>query len=159
MRVVVPLVVVLGLGSCVGVTTSGLGVVEPQVGRYTLERFAAYVEVGSLRPTFRWVALLPSDLGEEPDLEERLQDVTYELCIWEETAEGSVRVLRRDGLVGTEYRAEADLTPDARHLWSVRAWFRLDGKRRATNWALAGDPQVREAMPNLSCLRFRTPPR
>jgi len=149
----------LTLVGCAGVETTGLGVAEPEVGRYTLESYAAYVDVDSLRPRFRWEPLPLERLDPGVDVAARVRDVTYELRIWEERELGAALVLRRDGITGTEFRPEQDLAPDARHLWSVRAWFLFDGKRRATDWALAGKPLQHEAVPNLSCLRFQTPAR
>jgi hypothetical protein len=66
-------------------------------------------------------------------------------------------VYQREKLTATEHRAEQPLDPGSRYYWRVRVHFEIDGVDRTTEWALAGYLLRSEAVPNDSCLRFKTP--
>ena len=112
-----------------------------------------FVEMDSLQPTFQWQPFpRPSD-----DFADKVQDVTYELRIWT-TFQGPSGKLRysRDGLKLPSHKLEEPLEPSIQYLWSVRARFMIDGDMRVTEWGMAGLPLRNEAVPNLSCFRFKT---
>ena len=44
-------------------------------------------------------------------------------------------VYSKQGLTTPEHQLETPLEPDSRFFWTVRAHFRLDGKRRVTEWS------------------------
>lgn len=154
MRLAASLLLALTASGCLGLRTVGLEVHAPPVERGTFTRQTTFTPVDSLRPTFRWQPL-EAALPEELWL--RVHAVTYELRVWQADQEGTRLVYRRADLPAAEHTLGEPLAPARRHFWTVRAWFDLGGRRRATPWALAGKPLEKEAVPNLSCLRFETP--
>ena len=145
---------------CTKPAVVGLYPTAPPVARKGFSLLTDFVEVDTLTPTFRWQPLFFSanhSTGTEPA---RIENITYEIRIW--------RVIRNDGgklvclgekLATTEYRPEKPLDPGTRYYWSVRAHFEIDGQNRTTEWTLAGYLLRNEAVPNDSCLRFKTPER
>ena len=149
--------VLVAAASCTSLKTAGLSVHEPPVQKQFFRRSTLYVETASLRPTLRWEPLATLASGNEADTARTVGDVTYEVRIWKESPTGTELAYQREGLRQPTHVLEEELEPVTRYLWTVRAWFLLDGKRRASEWALAGRPRETEAVPNLSCLRFETP--
>ena len=162
-----PSIAVLSLGlwaviiaGCGKPAVVGLYPTAPPVSRSGLSLLLEFVEVDTLTPTFSWKPLtIRADrtTGMKPA---RIENITYEIRIW--------RVIRNDGgklvylgqnLTTTEHRLEQPLDPDTRYYWSVRAHFEIDGRKRTTEWTLAGYLLRNEAVPNDSCLRFKTPER
>lgn len=142
------------LSGCGGVTVVGLHPKYPPLEKKAFATHCEFVEVESLQPTFQWQPFpRPSD-----DFADRIQDVTYELRIWT-TTQGPSGKLRysRDGLKLPSHKLEKPLEPSIQYLWSVRARFTIDGNSRVTEWGMAGLPLRNEAIPNLSCFRFKTP--
>jgi hypothetical protein len=136
----------------------GLYPITPPVARKGFSLLAEFVEVDTLTPTFRWRPLTLR-AGHPTEIEAaKIENTTYEIRIW--------RVVRNDTgklvdlgekLTTTEYRPEKPLDPGTRYYWTVRAHFMIDGQNRTTEWALAGYLLRNEAVPNDSCLRFKTP--
>ena len=142
------------LSGCGSVSVVGLHPEYPPVEKKTFAKYSEFVEVDSLQPTFQWQPFpRPED-----DFADRVQDVTYELRIWT-TVIGPSGKLRyaRDGLKLPAHKLEKPLKPSTQYLWSVRARFIIDGGLRLTEWGMAGIPLRNEAVPNLSCFRFKTP--
>ena len=138
----------------------GLYPKAPPVSRTGLSLLLDFVEVDTLTPTFSWQPLAIRADRKTAMEPARIENITYEIRIW--------RVIRRDGdklvylaekLTTTEHRLEQPLDPDTRYYWSVRAHFEIDGRKRTTEWTLAGYLLRNEAVPNDSCLRFKTPER
>ena len=136
----------------------GLYPTSPPVTKTGVSLLADFVEVDSLTPTFRWQPLTIGPDHPTGIETAQIENITYEIRIW--------RVIRSDGgklvylgenLTTTEYRPKAPLDPGTRYYWSVRAHFEIDGQNRTTEWTLAGYLLRNEAVPNDSCLRFKTP--
>lgn len=124
----------------------------PPIEVKTFSLFSTFVAVDSLQPTFRWQ---PFDVK---DTIEKIENVTYEVRIWTMTARSAGKqVYIKNNLTEPFHTVSAPLAPGTRYLWSVRAHFYLNGRPRVTEWALAGYLLRNEAVPNASCLRFRTP--
>lgn len=107
-------------------------------------------KVGSLRPTFRWE---PMPGGDDP----RITDLVYDVQVL--YASGGF-VLQRDGLTECEYQVEKPLESSHDYVWTVRARFRWEGRRRWTEWSRLSDPGERLAVlvgPPPKYLPFRTP--
>lgn len=149
----------LSVMGCGRPTTVGLHPLYPPVVRKGYSLMADFVAVETLTPTFRWQALaIPPTDASTPAVYPRIDPVTYEIRIWRTTVgERGKLVVRRDGLTATDHRVAQPLEPDTRYLWSVRAHFMIDGRRRTTEWSLAGYLLRNEAVPNDACLRFKTP--
>jgi hypothetical protein len=149
------------LTGCPNAAVVGLDPVYPPAEMKPFSFYCEFAEVDSLQPVFCWQ---PFELSpEEQETEEvsktgDIEVVTYEIRIWRTTAgrRGKL-VYGRSGLTETHHRLEEPLAPGTRYLWSVRAHFSLKGRRRTTEWSLAGYALRNEAVPNESCLRFRTP--
>jgi hypothetical protein len=143
-----------------GPPVTGLIPEYPPVKIKSFALYSEFTEVDSMQPTFRWQPFLPSSVAtaEDTDLTEAIEDVTYELRIWRTVAGRFSRLtyVRRD-LKTSEHRLETPLSPDTRYFWSVRAHFKLHGRPRTTEWSMAGFALFNEAVPNKSCLRFKTP--
>ena len=142
------------LSGCGGVTVVGLHPKYPPLEKKAFATHCEFVEVESLQPTFQWQPFpRPAD-----DFADKVHDVTYELRIWT-TTQGPSGKLRysRDGLKLPSHKPEESLEPSIQYLWSVRARFMIDGDLRVTEWGMAGLPLRNEAVPNLSCFRFKTP--
>jgi len=104
----------------------------------------------SLRPVFRWE---PMPGGDDPRITELVYDVQVR------NASGGI-VLERDGLTACEYPVETPLEPSRAYVWTVRARFRWEGRRRWTEWSRLTDPGERLAVlvaPPPKYLPFRTP--
>jgi hypothetical protein len=148
------------IASCGREPVVGLIPKYPPVKVKSFSLFGEFVEVDSLRPTFRWQPLLPSAIApsEEIAITEAIENITYELRIWRTAAgELSKLVYERRDLKSPCHRLETSLSPDTRYYWSVRAHFKLNGRPCLTQWSLAGYALLNEAVPNVSCLRFITP--
>jgi hypothetical protein len=105
---------------------------------------------GSLRPVFRWE---PMPGGDDP----RITELVYDVQVLH--ASGGL-VVQRDGLTGCEYELEVPLEPSHAYVWTVRARFRWEGRRRSTEWSRLTDPGERLAIlvgPPPKYLPFRTP--
>ena len=142
------------LSGCGGVTAVGLHPVYPPLEKKAFATHCEFVEVDSLQPTLKWQPFpRPSD-----DFADKVQDVTYELRVWTKI-QGPSGKLRysREGLKLPSYKLEEPLEASIQYLWSVRARFMIDGDMRVTEWGMAGLPLRNEAIPNLSCFRFKTP--
>jgi hypothetical protein len=117
-----------------------------------------FVEVDTLTPTFSWqpLTIRAGHTAEKRDV--RFENITYEIRIWRTISdEGGKLIYQREKLTTTEHRLEHPLDPGTRYYWSVRAHFEIDGHSRMTEWTLAGYLLRSEAVPNDSCLRFKTP--
>jgi len=131
----------------------------PPVEKKWYALLAEFVEVDSLAPTFRWqplnVALVaPSTTTGYAHVDK----VHYEIRIWRTVTKGTGKlVYARDRLTATEHRIPLPLSPGTRYFWSVRAHFEINGRRRITEWTLAGYLLRAETVPNEACLRFKTP--
>ena len=138
----------------------GLSPEAPPLTRAGLSLLLDFVEVESLTPTFIWQPLtIRSDHRTETE-PARIEKVSYEIRIWRTISrDGGKLVYRGERLTTTEHRLEQPLDPGTRYYWSVRAHFEIDGQKRTTEWTLAGYLLRNEAVPNDSCLRFKTPER
>jgi len=103
--------------------------------------------VDTLRPTLRWTAF-PREIDRrrlDPAVLRKIDNVTYDLRIWDEAAEvrgrpGTERwrnqlIYERTGLEDPQHTLEVPLASDARYYWSVRARFAVDGQTMTTRWA------------------------
>lgn len=103
--------------------------------------------VDTLQPTLTWTSF-PRQIDRQkldPDVLRKIENVTYDLRIWDETVEVRSRPLsdrwrngifyERTGLVAPKHKLEVQLAPDSRYYWSVRARFVVDGRSMATLWA------------------------
>jgi hypothetical protein len=148
------------VASCGREPVTGLIPKYPPVKVKSFSLFSEFVEVDSLRPTFQWQPFLPSAIApfKEIAITEAIENITYELRIWRTAAgELSKLVYERRDLKSPCHRLETSLSPDTRYYWSVRAHFKLNGRPCLTQWSLAGYALLNEAVPNVSCLRLRTP--
>ncbi len=140
------------LSACGGVSVVGLHPENPPLVKRTLALFCDFVDVDSLRPTFRW-RTFP---GPRDDLADKVRDVTYELRVWTASRDASGKLIyARQNLKTSSHKPEEPLEPSTRYLWSVRAHFFIDGNSRVTEWGMAGRPLRNESVPNLSCFRFK----
>jgi len=92
-------------------------------------------------PMFRWEAF-PT-----PEFPGPVAGVRYELRVVEQRPDGGVReVYARRGLERPEHRLEVSLVPGGTYFWSVRAWFRREGRVRVTPWSHFGpDASARDS--------------
>jgi hypothetical protein len=106
------------------------------------------VSFTDLKPVLAWESFpraqdIQKLAGGQPG---RITDVRYQVRIWEAPApEQCDQPLRFDGWVAShpivaevrsnQYAVQTPLKPSTRYCWSVRAWFRLDGKLRVTQWS------------------------
>ena len=145
---------------CAGTPTAGLQPEYPPVRTGFFALWSDYVEVDSLRPTFRWQSFpRRQDLAaDKSEMLKSVDDVTYELRIWDADPSGvGELVYAREGIAVPEYRLEEALVPATEYQWSVRAHFRIDGRPATIGWGLAGLLLQAETVPNPSCFRFKTP--
>jgi hypothetical protein len=149
------------VAGCKGTPIVGLHPEYPPVEIKTFALYSEFVVVDSLQPTFRWQPLtisLEKRSRENAEAFGRIENVTYEIRIWRTTAGRSGKmVYARKGLTAVYHRLEMPLDPGTRYLWSVRAHFNLNDRPRTIEWAMAGYALRNEAVPNESCLRFKTP--
>ena len=133
---------------------------NPPVSRKVLSLQTDFVEVDTLKPTFRWHPLtIGTDLPEDQE-SARIDNITYEIRIWRTvSSEVGKLVYRRRQLTTAEHQLEQALNYGTRYYWSVRAHFDIDGKNRMTEWTMAGYLLRGDSVPNDSCLRFKTPER
>ena len=131
----------------------------PPVERKWYALLAEFVEVDSLTPTFRWQPLDRAIMDPSvPGKGAAIESVTYEIRIWRTvTRKAGKLVYAKSQLTATQHRLEQPLDPGTRHYWSVRAHVEVNGRPRVTEWSLAGYLLRSEAVPNESCLRFKTP--
>jgi len=104
----------------------------------------------SLQPVLEWEPF-PGEAYRKADREGALggvSDVTYELIILkDENGRTPVEVYRRTGLTDSSHTVKTPLEPGTEYLWSVRAWYRLDGKPGRTQWAFSRQPFILQYMP------------
>ena len=101
---------------CVGVRT--FPTIKPVTFEPSLIQPGKPVVVDSLTPLFKW----------------KQEDPHYraDFAIWRITENSSATLfLERDGILGSQYRLENALTPDAEYIWSVRItgshqWARMN---------------------------------
>ena len=142
---------------CTG-SVPGLQPEDPPVQRTMGAPWGRFIEVDSLRPTLRWQPF--PEPGGEGDALARVQDVRFELRIWQTTnGYSGERVYERDDLTEPHHALEQSLAPDASYLWTVRARFVLDGATYVTEWGLSSPTLRHHVVPNPACFRFRTPAR
>ena len=138
----------------------GLHPDEPPATKKGMSLQTDFVEIDTLKPTFRWHPLaigtdLPEDQGSA-----RIDRITYEIRIWRTVSSDAGKlVYQRTQLTTTAHQLEQALDYGTRYYWSVRAHFDIDGKNRTTEWTLAGYLLRSDSVPNESCLRFKTPDR
>lgn len=147
------------ISGCSKPAVVGLYPEYPPVVRKRFSLLADFVEIDTLTPTFRWkpLTIAPTDSSTHR-ISDRIDHVTYEIRIWRTVASNTGKlVYARERLTATEHRLERPLNPGTRYYWSVRANFEVEGRRRTTEWTLAGYTLRNEAVPNASCLRFKTP--
>ncbi|MGD9307975.1 MAG: hypothetical protein PVG51_02485 [Desulfosarcina sp.] len=131
---------------------------NPPVTRKGLSLLTQFVEMDTLTPTFRWQPLTIRTNQATRRESAKVDNITYEIRIWRTISrDGGKLVYRREKLMTAEHRVEQPLDPGTRYYWNVRAHFEIDGVDRTTEWALAGYLLRSEAVPNDSCLRFKTP--
>ncbi len=154
-------ILALAFSGC-GAPRSGLQAEQPPVERSSFSLFPKFVEVESLTPTLRWQTIGQVLMEKEErriDLA-TLSDITYELRIWETATEYSGDlVYSRTGLKRPFHMVEEALAPGQKYLWTVRAHFLLNGKKRMSEWGLTGYLLQDEPVPNPACFRFKTPDR
>lgn len=157
---------ILALNMVAGVVTGcgkpamiGLRPDYPPVERKWYALLAEFVEVDSLTPTFRWQPLDRAIMDPSaPGKSAAIESVTYEIRIWRTvTGKAGKLVYAKSQLTATRHLLEQPLDPGTRYYWSVRAHVAVNGRPRVTEWALAGYLLRSEAVPNESCLRFKTP--
>ncbi len=143
------------LSACGGIRVVGLHPHYPPLERKTFSLFADSVKVDSLQPVLRWQRFPYPNLLHP----EQVQDVTYELRIWDGTSRAANKLkYAREGLTLPKHQVEQPLEPATQYLWSVRARFKLAGNPLVTEWGMAGLTLRNETVPNPSCFRFETPP-
>jgi len=102
--------------------------------------------VDTLRPTLQWSAF-PRELDRQtldPEVLRKIDNVTYDLRIWDvdpKYVSGRLRRNRlfyeRTGLAAPEHTMEVSLATASKYVtWSVRARFVFDGRPMATRWAI-----------------------
>lgn len=104
----------------------------------------------TVRPLLVWE---PMPGGDDP----RVSELVYDVLVLD--ASGGLLVERR-GLVACQFQLEEPLEYSHAYLWTVRARFRWEGRRRETGWSRLSDPSERLAalvMPPPKYLPFRTP--
>lgn len=96
-------------------------------------------------PTLQWETF-PRPGDPDPWLA-TARHVTYELRVWRAGsyypqlqpfpafAHPQLLVYSRTGLTGPRHTIETSLELGTVYCWSVRAWFEVDGQRRATPWS------------------------
>lgn len=138
----------------------GLKPIYPPAKIRLFALYSQYAQVDSLQPSLQWEPFSPRADG-SIRLENNppsFKNITYELRIWAADSAMPIQlVYQRKDLESPLHKVEMLLEPDTRYLWSVRAHFTLGGKHRTIEWALAGYTLRDETVPNLSCLRFKTP--
>jgi len=146
------------IAACGKSSIVGLRPEEPPVKRKGMSLQTDFVEVDTLKPTFRWHPLAIR-VGPPKDQDSaQIDNITYELRIWRTVSSDDGKlVYQRQKLTTTEHRLEQALDYGTRHYWSVRAHFDIDGKTRTTEWTMAGYLLRSDSVPNNSCLRFKTP--
>lgn len=120
---------------------------EPLDPRYRF--FHGYPAV-TLQPTLRWTAF-PRDIDRrklDAAVLQGIREVTYDLRIWDETAEArhfspaerwrNRIIYERTGLAAPQHTLEVPLVPGNHYYWSVRARFVVDDRSMATRWATPG---------------------
>ena len=113
----------------------------------------------TLRPTLQWDAFTADMLRTaKKDAPPVVTDITYELRLWHEGEDQIDLVYQVQDLREPMHEVAMPLLPGHRYRWSVRAWFALDGRRRATRWSLVDDENENDAVPNSGCTWFETPP-
>lgn len=146
----------------------GLRPFSPDVVATTTGDSLVFAEVDSLQPILRWEAFpRPSDLrSDRHGLLARTRAVTYELMIWREEDDGSMKkVYERKGLPVPGHRVEELLEPASRYSWSVRAKFLAGDEERVIPWGFSKVPPIPgltfciapRNVPNQNTYRFRTP--
>lgn len=121
------------------------------------QRMSDYAPVDSVQPTLSWEPLpRPQDrTPENVGLIARLEDVRYDLKIWESNNDTpDMLVYERFGLTEPAHRLEYPLKPATRYLWTFRARYRLDGEERATMWATRWVPD-KPLFPSASSLCYQ----
>lgn len=115
----------------------GLAPVEPPV-------LSTPAQAKSLQPSLAWQPFpgrveIPQESGHGPptvvpfvpvDLA-RVREVTYEIQI----REGGRVIYQRRGLPQPRHRVERPLDPATTYRWAIRAWFELEGEKRASEWS------------------------
>jgi hypothetical protein len=139
MKIVLPLALML-LAACTP-RISGLMPIEPAPDNSRID---------TVRPLLKWE---PMPEGDDP----RITELVYDVQILNDS--GSVLV-ERNGLTVCEFQVEHPLEYAHAYLWTVRARFRWDGRRRQTEWSRLSDSSERLAVltiPLPRYLPFRTP--
>lgn len=155
------LLVSLSATACMEVRTAGLESIYPPTELPAFTTRCRFVEVDDLQPTFEWEPLSRTPWGdaENDALHPPLENITYEMRIWSRFLGDEDRLIYSVvGLKEAKHRVREPLSASREYFWSVRAHFTVAGKPRVSEWALAGLPLRAEAVPNTSCLRFKTPP-
>ena len=62
---------------------------------------------------------------------QRVSDVTYEIRLRDDDK----LVYGRSGLVEAWHRIEEPLQPNTTYRWAIRAWFKVDGVQRVSEWS------------------------
>jgi len=91
--------------------------------------------IDSLQPTFQWHPVSEADTTYDLVIYEQLQGRYVHGGIYYRTADLKGRlVYYREGLKGSEHKAEEPLKPNSRYYWSLRA----RQNDRVTSWATYG---------------------
>ena len=128
---------------------SGLAAVDPKPRQYGVWDQPT---ISSLTPTLRWERFpRPVDVTKIAQGQpQRISDVRYDLLIWERRARTvqEYRALSDPGWVQadpvitglrvTQYTVPTPLKPHTEYLWTVRVWYRLDGRLRLSQWSRCG---------------------
>jgi len=149
----------LMLTAC-GTPRAGLQAEYPPAQRSTFSLFADFAQVETLTPTLRWqtIGQVLMEKNERKLTLSELTDITFELRIWETATDYSGNlVYSRTGIKTPYHTLEEPLYPNSKFLWSVRAHFTTEGKKRISEWGMTGFLLQEEPVPNPSCFRFKTP--
>jgi hypothetical protein len=103
-----------------------------------------FVSVNSLSPELRWEPFPREfDLLTPKSQPVHISDVSYDLRVFEAGRAAHVKIVlvpaaeiySKRGILTSRHRIESPLEACTDYFWTVRARFKLDGRRRATEWA------------------------
>jgi len=102
----------------------------------------AMARAASLTPVLAWAALPDSQSVFAKNPWTAAKDLRYDLRIWKAVDDVPEDIAyERLGLTNTQHQIAVALEPASTYFWSVRMRGTVDGRRRATPWSFAVNPQ------------------